>query len=286
MENTFTLRLSNGYRCELPKPAVMGIINVSPNSFFNPHLNVDDALRTVDRMVVDGADILDIGGEATNPFVDINAEAPSIQHEIDRVVPLVEAVKKRFDVLVSVDTSRPQVMREVVKAGTDIINDQRALAVGDAVLTVAALQTPVCLMHFTKPKQTSKPRDPAMLLDIIKRDFINLIQRCEDHGIARDRIILDPGFGQGNYGKSCAENYYLLANLHEFTAMGFPVLVGWSRKSMVSDALGGVPPQDRLFGSIAAETLAAFKGSSIIRTHDVKAVADMVKVTNCIMEYC
>lgn len=287
MENvcTFTLRLSNGYLFELPKPAVMGIINTSPNSFYNPHLNFGDALSTVDYMVAAGANILDIGGEATNPFVDIEAEAPSVQNEVDRVAPLVAAIKKRFDILVSVDTSRPAVMREVVKAGADIINDQRALCVADAMLMVATLETPVCLMHFAEPHRDAKPRDPATLLQTIKRDLSAVIQRCERHGITRDRIIIDPGFGQGNFGKNCAENYYLLANLHEFTAMGFPLLAGWSRKSMVGDTLGGVSPQERLYGSIAAETLAAFKGAAIIRTHDVKAVADAIKVANCMMEY-
>jgi len=283
MEKAFTLRLSNGYRFELPKPAVMGIINTSPNSFYNPHLSFNDALSAVNYMVTNGAHILDIGGEATNPFVD--AQAPSVQNEIDRVVPLIDAIKKRFDVLVSVDTSRSVVMQEAVKSGADIINDQRALCVGEAMQTVAALETPVCLMHFTEPHQESEFRAPALLLETIKRDLSEVIRQCESHGITHDRIIVDPGFGQGNFGKNCAENYYLLANLQEFIAMGFPVLSGWSRKSMVGDALGGVSPQERLYGSVAAETLAAVKGSSIIRTHDVKAVSDAIKVVNCIMEY-
>lgn len=283
---TFTLRLSNGHRIEFPKPAVMGIINTSPNSFYNPHLSLDDAFITAEYMIANGVHFLDIGGEATNPFVDIDAEAPSVQNEVDRVVPLVEAIKQRFDVLVSVDTSRSIVMREAVKAGADIINDQRALCVADAMLTAAALETPVCLMHFTEPARESDPRDPAALLKTIKRDLTETIRQCESHGITRDRIIIDPGFGQGHFGKNCSENFYLLANLHEFSEMGFPVLSGWSRKSMIGDALGGVSPRERLFGSIAAETLAAFKGSSIIRTHDVKAVSDAIKVVGNMMEYC
>lgn len=285
MEKAFILRLSNGHRFELPKPAVMGIVNTSSNSFYNPHLSFNDALNTVDSMVTNGAHILDIGGEATNPFVDVDAQAPCVQDEIDRTAPLIDAIKKRFDVLVSVDTSRSVVMREAIKSGADIINDQRALCVGDAMQTVAALETPVCLMHFTQTHHKSEPRDPASLLEAIKRDLSEVIQRCENHGITQDRIIVDPGFGQGNFGKNCAENYYLLANLQEFITMGFPILSGWSRKSMVGDALGGVSPQKRLYGSLAAETLAVVKGSSIIRTHDVKPVSDIIKVANCIMEY-
>jgi len=285
-EKTFRLRLSNGHAIQLPKPSIMGIINASPNSFFSSHATLDSALSTAEYMVAHGAHILDIGGEATNPSVDIDTEAPSVQLEIDRVLPLIEAIKKHFNVLVSVDTRCPRVMREAVNAGADIINDQRALAVDDAMQTVAALQTPVCLMHFTKPQNDSEPREPAHLLEIIKKDLDYMIQQCKKHEIMHDRIIIDPGFGQGNFGKSCAENYYLLAQLHELNAMGYPVLVGWSRKSMVGDVLGGVTPEERLYGSIAAETLAIFKGAAIIRTHDVKPVSDAAKVVNYAMEYC
>lgn len=286
MEKTFTLRLSTGCSAELPKPAIMGIINASPNSFFNAHTTLDEALTTAEYMVVNGADILDVGGEATNPFVDIDSEAPSVQLEIDRVLPLIDAIKKRFDILISVDTSCPQVMREAVKSGADIINDQRALAVDGAIQTVAELGTPVCLMHFTKLQNDSEPRDPENLLETIKKDLSQVIQQCERYGITHDRIILDPGFGQGNFGKNCVENYFLLAQLQELNAMGYPLLVGWSRKSMVGDVLGGVTPAKRLYGSIAAETLAAYKGAAIIRTHDVKPVSDAVKVATHTMEYC
>lgn len=262
----------------------MGIINVSPNSFYHPHSTLNAALNTAKKMVADGALILDVGGEATNPFVDIETESPSIQQEIDRVVPVVEAIKQRFDVLVSVDTSRSKVMREAVESGADIINDQRALRVGDAMETVATLRVPVCLMHLFQPLRKPDSCDPATLLNRIKQDLENSIIQCEKKGITLNRIIIDPGFGGGNYGKSAAENYYLLAHLRHFVDMGFPVLTGWSRKSMIGDTLEA-PPEERLFGSITADAFAIFNGATIIRTHDVRPVCDAIKVVRQVKKY-
>lgn len=270
----------------LLEPVVMGIINVSPNSFYRPHLSLDDALRTAETMVADGAAILDVGGEATNPLVDIEAEAPVEQQEIDRVVPVVEAIKHRFDVFVSVDTSRAQVMRESIKQGADMINDQRALRLGDALAAVAESKVRVCLMHFIEPAREPGSSDCATLLEQIKRDLLNAVARCGRAGISRDRIVIDPGFGQGHYGKNAQENFYLLAQLKEFVDLGFPVLSGWSRKSMIGDTLGGRAPEDRLWGSLAADTLAVFFGASVIRTHDVKAAADLIKVVQATQSAC
>lgn len=256
----------------------MGVINRSPNSFYAPSQDLSAAMQTVERMVAAGASIIDIGGEATNPNVDIKREAPSIQQEIDRVVPLVAAIKQQCDVLVSVDTSQAKVMREAVYYGADMINDQRALCDDEALQTVAELNVPVCLMHFfSEPREPNSSRLPQLLAQI-KRELTASIQRCVAQGIHRDHIIIDPGFGGGNFGKNSRENYYLLAHLKEFVQLGYPVLVGWSRKSMIGDALGGVPPQQRLYGSIAAATMAAMMGASIIRVHDVKETMDAVRV--------
>lgn len=262
----------------LVKPAVMGIINVSPNSFYNPHLSLDAALRTAERMVAEGADILDVGGEATNPFVSIAEEAPSAQEEVDRVVPVVEAIKKRFDVRVSVDTSRAAVMQCSADCGADIINDQRALRVGRALETVAVLSVSVCLMHFIEPPREPGSCDAPTLLEKIKRDLLQAVSRCEAAGISRERLWIDPGFGQGNFGKNVEENFYVLAHLRELVDLGLPVVSGWSRKSMLGDILGGVPAEDRLWGGLAADTLAAYCGAAVIRTHDVKATVDAMKV--------
>lgn len=272
---TFSLRLRDNRLIYFSRPAIMGIINMSPNSFFRPHATITAALSTAENMIAEGADILDIGGEATNPFVDINADLPSLQAEMDRVIPVVLAIKQRFKILVSVDTSRSAVMREAIQAGADLINDQRALHSDDALQTVASLNTPVCLMHFFTSKREPGSCDLPALLEMIKHSLRASITRCEKAGILPDRIIIDPGFGQGHYGKNSEENYYLLTHLAEVVAMGYPVLSGWSRKSMVGDALG-LPVEERLYGSIAADTLAAYHGAAIIRTHDVRASREAV----------
>ena len=272
-----TLRLRDDRLLTITQPWVMGVINRSPNSFFRPHASLESALETAERMVKEGATILDIGGEATNPFVNIVQEAPAVQVEIDRVVPVVSAIKKRFNVLVSVDTSRPAVMRAAAEVGADMINDQRALREVDALQTVATLRIPVCLMHFFNPPREPGSSHYADLLQSIQSDLRAAIDRCQKGGIAKDRLIIDPGFGQGHYGKNSNENFFLLTHLSAFVEMGFPVLSGWSRKSMVGDVLKA-DVSDRLYGSIAADTIAAYQGAAIIRTHDVKACSDAIKM--------
>ncbi len=283
---TFDLRLKNDEIISLPKPAVMGIVNVSPNSFFNPHFSLDEVLNSVESMIDAGVSIIDVGGEASNPSVDIAKQAPSVQEEIDRVMPAITAIRQRFDILISIDTRRAMVMQAAVAAGADIINDQRHLSEENALSVAASLKTPVCLMHFFKEKRLPDSLPPQDLLQQIKQELQAQADRCLQAGITRDRIILDPGFGQGNYGKNARENFYLLAKLSEFAELGFPVLSGWSRKSMISDALGGgVPVEQRLFGSIAADTLATFLGAHILRTHTVRATVDAAKIANCVAAF-
>lgn len=263
-------------------PAIMGVINASPNSFFRPINNLDEALREADAMVQAGAGIIDVGGEATSPQVHLEKDAPSIQQELDRVIPVIEAIHKRFDCLLSVDTSSPEVMKEAVAAGAGMINDQRALSVGDAMRVASMLTVPICLMHFFTATRKIGRESPAELLERIKTDLTETVKRCEAAGIKRERLLIDPGFGQGNYQKNCDENCYLLAHLDEFRALGLPILVGWSRKSMIGDILNAAP-EDRLYGSIAAAVMAVLQGASVIRVHDVKATADAIHVVNAIL---
>ena len=259
----------------------MGVINCSPNSFHAPVQNYDEALSQAEAMIQAGAAILDVGGEATNPFVNIECEAPSVQAEIDRVALVIDAIKERFDVLVSVDTSRPEVM---LAANADMINDQRALQLPGALEAAIKLDVPVCLMHFFDKRVPGSTSLQVMLMQI-KNDLMAFVKRCELAGIARNKLIIDPGFGQGNYGKSCDENFYLLSHLDQLVALGLPVLSGWSRKSMIGDVLG-VTADKRLYGSITAAVISAQKGASILRVHDVAATMDAIKVLRkqCEME--
>ncbi len=259
------------------KPALMGVINCSPNSFFAPVQSFDAALRQAEQMLAEGADMLDIGGEATNPQVNIARDAPSIQAEIDRVVPVIEAIKQRFECFVSVDTSQAAVMQAAINAGVDMINDQRSLQQPDSLDVVASSDVAICLMHFPLGRIPQSNTMEALLLQV-KSELLAATERCIAAGIGCDRIVIDPGFGQGNYGKNVDENYYLLAHMNVLVKTGFPVLSGWSRKSMIGDVLGGVPAAERLYGSVASAVLAAVKGASIIRVHDVKATRDALKI--------
>lgn len=282
--SAFELNLADGRKISLLKPSVMGVINMSPDSFYRPYSSVDEILKTVEGMVKSGADIIDVGGEATNLTVDLD-NSPDVQQQIDRVAPLIEMISRQFPVLISVDTSQPAVMREAVARGAHIINDQRGLQVSGALAAVVELNVPVCLMHFF-----TAPRRPGScslmeLLAMIKADLWTVTARCQTAGISHDRIIIDPGFGQGHYCKNAQENYYLLAHLAEFSALGFPILVGWSRKSMIGETLGGVSVQERLYGSIAAAALAAMQGASIIRVHDVVETIDAIKVFRAMHEH-
>ncbi len=272
------------YFLDQSKPVIMGVINSSPNSFYCPTDSILAALHKVDAMVAAGAAIIDVGGEATNPNVIIERDAPSIQQELDRVIPVIEAITQRFDILVSVDTSEAAIMREAVAAGAGMINDQRALVREGALQAALELAVPICLMHFFTSSRLWKRPDYERLLLQVYQELKQAINRCETAGILRSRLLIDPGFGQGNYGKSCDENYYLLAHLNRFQALGLPILVGWSRKSMIGDVLKA-PPEDRLYGSMAAAVIAAMQGASVIRVHDVKETMDAIKIFKAVARF-
>lgn len=258
---------------DLSSPKIMGILNVTPDSFSDggKFTDLDRALFQVEKMLHDGASIIDIGGESTRP----NAPLVTEEEELDRVLPLVEAVRTRFDCLISLDSSKPEVFRQAAALGVDILNDVRALTEPNALETAAALQLPVCLMHMQGNPQTmqQKPDYDDILEEVA--DFLNQrIFACLNAGIAKEHILLDVGFG---FGKSVQHNYQLLKHLHFFTEAGFPLLIGLSRKSMIGSVLDK-PVNERLIGSVAGALLAVENGAHIVRVHDVAETADALKI--------
>ncbi|MEZ8740044.1 dihydropteroate synthase [Photobacterium swingsii] len=251
----------------------MGILNVTPDSFsdggrFN---QFDNALRHVERMLAAGVSIIDIGGESTRP----GAADVSLTEELDRVIPVIEAIHQRFDCWVSIDTSKAQVMTAAVNAGADLINDVRALQEPGALAAAAAANVPVCLMHMQgQPRTMQHQPSYENLLTDVSRFLAERIQACEQAGIAKEQLLLDPGYG---FGKTIEHNYQLLAHLEQFHQFGLPLLVGMSRKSMVFKLLDK-KPAECVAGSLACAAIAAMKGAQIIRVHDVEETVDVLKV--------
>ena len=254
---------------------VMGILNVTPDSFSDGGKfdRLDNSLRQVEQMLLDGADIIDIGGESTRP----GAAAVELDDELKRVIPVIEAIRKRFDCAISIDTCKAGVMAAAVEAGANIINDVNALRGENCVATAAKLQVPVCLMHMQGTPRTMQ-NNPVYedVFEDIAVFFRERIAQCEAAGLPRGMICLDPGFG---FGKTLAQNYQLLDRLEDFNALGLPVLAGMSRKSMIGNLLS-VPVDERLSGSISCAVIAALKGAKIIRVHDVKATVDALKIVS------
>jgi dihydropteroate synthase len=272
----------SGRWLELSVPRVMGILNVTPDSFSDGGLlsaggasqfkvSLDKALFAVQSMVSAGADIIDVGGESTRP----GAPEVSENEELERVIPVVTAIRANFDVLISVDTSTPSVITASAIAGADMINDVRALQRPGALEAAAATDLAVCLMHMQGEPQFMQqaPSYSDVLIDV--SSFLSVRKRiCELAGIHPDRICLDPGFG---FGKTLAHNYQLLSRLHDMHALGSPLLIGLSRKSMIGAVLGA-PAADRLAGSLAGAVLAAAAGAQIIRVHDVEPTVHALQV--------
>ncbi|MEZ5572952.1 MAG: dihydropteroate synthase [Halioglobus sp.] len=263
----------------------MGVLNTTPDSFSDggtlytgERLDIDKAMARAREMVASGAAILDIGGESTRP----GARPISTDEEFDRVLPLVERIVAEIDVVISVDTSTPALMRESAVAGAGLLNDVRALSRAGALEAAAATGLPVCLMHMQGEPDTMQIA--PHYVDVITEVSAYLHSRvaaCEQHGIARQRILLDPGFG---FGKSLAHNMQLLHGLPRLVALGFPLLVGLSRKSMIGKLLGR-DVEHRLPASLALALLAAERGAAIIRTHDVAATADAVAMWRAMEDY-
>jgi dihydropteroate synthase len=262
-----------GRKLLLDRPRIMGIVNATPDSFSDGgrHAGVEAALAHALRLVAEGADLLDVGGESTRP----GAAPVPIEEELARVVPVVAAIAARVGVPVSVDTSQPEVMRAAVSAGAGMINDVRALRVEGALEAAAALGVPVCLMHMqgTPQDMQAGPRYE----DVVAEVHAFLTQRifaCEMAGIDKKRLLVDPGFG---FGKALEHNLRLLRQLSRFAELGVPVLAGLSRKGMIG-AITGRDVDARIHGSVAAALLAAQNGAAIVRVHDVAATADALAV--------
>jgi len=262
-----------GKSLDLSVPRVMGILNVTPDSFSDGGCFVRpaEAIEQALRMVDEGASIIDIGGESTRP----GAQDVPIEEEIRRVVPVIEALAPELPVPISVDTSKPEVMRAAVTAGAGLVNDVYALRREGALEAAAELQVPVCLMHMQGEPRTmqAEPHYVDVVAEVVA--FLReQVARCEAAGIERGRLLLDPGFG---FGKSLEHNLVLLRHLDELAVDGLPLLVGMSRKSMIGAVLDA-PVEERLYGSVAAAALAVWQGARVIRVHDVKATADAVKL--------
>lgn len=266
-----------GLSLPLDRPRIMGVLNVTPDSFSDGGLWTDPerALRHAVDMVDEGADIIDVGGESTRP----GAEDVSTEQELDRVIPLIERLARQVEAPISIDTSKPEVMREAVAAGAGMINDVYALRREGALEAAASLRVPVCLMHMQgKPRDMQKePRYSDVVGEV--RDFLaGRAQACLDAGIAADRIVVDPGFG---FGKSLEHNLELLRGLLKFTRLGYPVLAGLSRKSMLG-TITGRGPGDRVAASVAAALLAVQNGASIVRVHDVAETVGALKILSAL----
>ncbi|MBK4716570.1 MULTISPECIES: dihydropteroate synthase [Tenebrionibacter/Tenebrionicola group] len=264
---------AQGSILDLSHPHVMGILNVTPDSFSDGgrHNQLADAVRHANDMINAGATIIDVGGESTRP----GADEVSVDDELERVIPVVEALAQRFEVWISVDTSKAQVIRESARAGAHIINDVRSLTGPGALAAAAQAGLPVCLMHMQGEPRTMQqaPRYDDVFTDV-ERFFLTQIERCEAAGILKEKLLLDPGFG---FGKNLSHNYELLARLSAFHRLGLPLLVGMSRKSMVGQLLN-VGPNQRLSGSLACAVIAAMQGAQIIRVHDVKETVEALRV--------
>lgn len=251
----------------------MGILNVTPDSFSDGGKNqqIDSAVINALNMLEQGATIIDIGGESTRP----GAPDVALQEELARTIPVIKALREKSDCVISIDTSKAEVMRQAVAAGADIINDVRALQEPNALEVAASLQVPVCLMHMQGQPRTMQ-ENPVYgdVIDDITQFFHARIAECEKAGIATSQIILDPGFG---FGKTLSHNYQILKYIEEFKIRGCEVLAGLSRKSMLGNLLGRTV-DERLAGSLAGALIALQKGAKIIRVHDVAETVDVLKV--------
>ncbi|APD89833.1 dihydropteroate synthase [Alteromonas mediterranea] len=259
----------------LSQPQVMGILNVTPDSFSDggKHADVQQALEHALRMIDEGARFIDIGGESTRP----GAPEVSLQEELDRTIPVIEAVAKNAQCVISIDTSKAEVMREAVKAGAGLINDVRALQEPGALIAASETGVPVCLMHMQGQPRTMQNHPTYQdVVEDVTQFLLERAEVCEKAGIAKEQILFDPGYG---FGKSLEHNYALVKHLPKLMDLGYPVLVGMSRKSMIGNLLNR-KVDERLAGSISLATIVAQMGAQIIRVHDVKETADAVNIVN------
>ena len=260
-------------KLDLSTPHVMGILNVTPDSFSDGgrHNSKDMAVTHAKQMIADGATVIDVGGESTRP----GASAVDVAEEIRRVVPVVEALSK-LDVVISIDTSQPEVIQAAVQAGAHIWNDVRALTRPQALETAARLNIPVIIMHMRGEPTTMNQLDQY---DDVTHDVIGEIQQRVDDalsaGVKKENILIDPGFG---FAKNAQQNLRLLNEFYRLNGLGYPILSALSRKRFIGEALNGADAQDRAVGSVAAHLLSIQQGACMVRAHDVKQMSDAINV--------
>jgi dihydropteroate synthase len=266
-----------GRPLDLSRPAVMGILNITPDSFSDGgvFLPPEKAIAQALRMTEEGADIIDIGGESTRP----GARPVSAQEEMDRVLPVVEILHARIPLPISIDTSKPEVMRAAAAAGAGFINDVQALRTDGALAAATELNVPVCLMHMQGEPRTMQndPRYTDVVSEV--RDFLKQrLEACINAGIPASRLVVDPGFG---FGKTLEHNIELLRGLKKLQSLGAAVLVGLSRKSMIGKALG-LPVEQRLHASVALAVMAVQQGARIVRVHDVGPTVEAIRMWSAV----
>ena len=270
-----------GKELTLGRPHIMGILNVTPDSFYAGSRCQDSWLKVAEQMVQDGVDILDIGGESTRPGA---AGAPTAEQELERVLPVIQALSSRFDTVISVDTSSALVIREAVAAGAGMINDVRALRREGALEAAAATDVPVVLMHslVDQPKPSFVPYYHDVVREV-KEYLEGCIGQCVEAGINKSRLIVDPGFGGGMFGKTPTYDLQMLKHFSQFHELGLPVFAGMSRKSFIGAVLEN-QAEERLAGSLAVAVMAAQAGAHIIRVHDVAETRDALRMVDAVRQ--
>lgn len=260
------------------RPLLMGILNITPDSFADggKYLNPEAAWQRANQMIAEGVDLIDIGGESSRP----GAKKVSLQEELDRVLPVIQHIRAHSDICLSIDTYKPQVMRQAVAAGISWINDITALREEGALEVAAELNVPICLMHMQGTPQTMQqnPHYSFDLIDEINYFFAQRIEACLKVGLRREQFILDPGFG---FGKTVRDNLLLVKRLSEFRQHGLPLLLGVSRKSSLGSVLGK-EVHERLYGGLALTALAVMQGVSLIRTHDVAETCQVLHMIEAV----
>lgn len=262
------------------KCLIMGVMNVTPDSFSDGgRLNsLDKALAHADQLIAEGADILDVGGESTRP----GAQPVGLAEELDRVIPVIQKLKTEFNIKVSVDTSKAEVMQEAITVGVDMFNDVTALSDPGSLGVVANSQLPICVMHMQGEPRTmqANPYYQNVVLEV-SQFLSNIAEKCEVAGVRPENIILDPGLG---FGKELEHNLRLLASVSDLCKLGYPVLIGGSRKSMLGQLLNR-PVNERMPASVALAAQAALNGATIVRVHDVQATYDAVRLVEAVAQY-
>ena len=266
------------FTLDLTSPRVMGILNVTPDSFSDGghYSQTDIAVTQAYKFIEEGADIIDIGGESTRP----NAEPVSLQEELDRVIPVIESLASKIDIPLSIDTYKPAVMRAAIAAGASIVNDVKALQEAGAIEAVANADVAVCLMHMQgEPRNMQDDPHYDDVVEDVVTFLLDRVAICEQAGIQKNRLLIDPGFG---FGKTRMHNITLIQQLNTLVNTGYPVLVGLSRKSVLGQMTGN-DIDARLYVSVSAAVISAINGAKILRVHDVKATVEALKVVTAIL---